>query len=297
MGLDWLATAHQRDAAVDRESEEADGGGPIGAMLRSRPPWSGRSIKPSRRTSIGRAATSSAADTLEELAGKLSACPYQIWPMQGKVLRATVERYRRVRGCGRRCRLWKPTPTYRSRSHRSTPRGTALSARRVLRHSDLIANGQVIDLQGQVSPRSLAAGENAGGMAQHGLAKCVCSAMSRASTPASSRKRRRGKEKSSGDPSAPGTLPQPSGPSRGTTGEYSLRTTRGSTAVSVSRQPDAVRCSIARRGSFEQPRAPSRSSPEPPDAPGDLPPLAPNPRHTAWNRAVLRSRLENRAPR
>src|SRR5690606_26106045 len=53
------------------------------------------------------------ADTLEELAAKLTACPYQWRPMPGAELRRTVDRYNGFVDAGVDEDFQKPTPTYR----------------------------------------------------------------------------------------------------------------------------------------------------------------------------------------
>lgn len=113
------------------------------------------------------------ADTLEELAAQLTRCPYQTWPMPGAVLRETVERYNTFVDAGVDADFGKPTPTRKI----ETPPFYAAWATPTLHdvYSGIRINttGQVIDLNGQVIPGLYAAGENASGMAQHGLAKSI----------------------------------------------------------------------------------------------------------------------------
>jgi FAD binding domain len=113
------------------------------------------------------------ADTLEQLAGKLTKNPYQWRPMPGDALRATVERYNSFVDSGVDSDFAKPTPAYKIEK----PPFYAAWATPILH--DLFAgirtntDGQVIDLQGEVIPGLYAAGESASGMSQHGLAKGI----------------------------------------------------------------------------------------------------------------------------
>lgn len=114
-----------------------------------------------------------AADTLEELAGKLVACPYQWRPMPAAVLRASVERYNSFVDSGVDADFSKPTPTYKI----STPPFYAAWATPALH--DVMAGlritkgAQVVDVHGQPIAGLYAAGECASGISQHGLAKSV----------------------------------------------------------------------------------------------------------------------------
>ena len=113
------------------------------------------------------------ADTLEELASQLTRNPYQSWPMQGSVLRATVERYNAFVDAGKDADFDKPTPTHKIQ----TPPFYAAWATPVLH--DVYAgirintNAQVVDMNGQIIPGLYAGGECSGGVAQHGLAKSI----------------------------------------------------------------------------------------------------------------------------
>jgi succinate dehydrogenase/fumarate reductase flavoprotein subunit len=111
------------------------------------------------------------ADTLEELAAKVKACPYQWRPMPGQALRETVARYNSFVDSGVDADFAKPTPVHKIQ----TPPFYALWATPVLHDVmsglRINADAQVMDMQGRVIPGLYAAGESASGISMHGLAK------------------------------------------------------------------------------------------------------------------------------
>jgi urocanate reductase len=113
------------------------------------------------------------ADTLEELAAQLTRCPYQTWAMSGTVLRETVERYNTFVDTGVDADFGKPTPTRKIETPPFYAAWATPTLHDVYSGIRINTNGQVIDLNGQVIPGLYAAGENASGMAQHGLAKSI----------------------------------------------------------------------------------------------------------------------------
>jgi hypothetical protein len=113
------------------------------------------------------------ADTLEELAGQLTGCPYQTWPMSGAALRETVERYNTFVDAGVDADFGKPTPTRKIETPPFYAAWATPTLHDVYSGLRINTNGQVIDLNGQAIPGLYAAGENASGLAQHGLAKSI----------------------------------------------------------------------------------------------------------------------------
>jgi succinate dehydrogenase/fumarate reductase flavoprotein subunit len=112
-------------------------------------------------------------DTLEELAVKIRHNPYQWRTMPGANLRQTVERYNTFVERGKDDDFGKPTPKYKI----TQPPFYAAWATHVC-HDTLAGlrinnKAQVIDLQGNVIPGLYSAGETAGGIALHGLARCI----------------------------------------------------------------------------------------------------------------------------
>ena len=114
------------------------------------------------------------ADTLEELARKLTKNEYQKVPMPPENLVATVARYNSFVDLGKDEDFEKPTPMYKIQ----TPPfyaawGTPLCHDAV---SGIRINGkcQVIDVRGQVIPNLYCGGESAGGSNQHGLGRTQC---------------------------------------------------------------------------------------------------------------------------
>ena len=113
------------------------------------------------------------ADTLEELARKLTRNVYQKTPMAPAALNETVTRYNSHVDLGRDPDFNKPTPRYKIQ----TPPFYAAWATPILHdtYSGLRVNEkfQVMDIFGQVIPGFYCAGESAGGFALHGLGRAT----------------------------------------------------------------------------------------------------------------------------
>lgn len=113
------------------------------------------------------------ADTLEELAAKLTENPYQKVEMPGENLVATVERYNLMVELGADVDFEKPTPQYKI----ETPPFYAAWSTPCIHdtYAGLRINMQcqVMDMYGQVIPGLYCGGESAGGCTQHGLARCL----------------------------------------------------------------------------------------------------------------------------
>ena len=113
------------------------------------------------------------ADTLEELARKLTRNVYQKTPMAPAALTGTVTRYNSHVDLGRDPDFSKPTPRYKIQ----TPPFYAAWSTPIL-HDSLTGlrtnvTSQVIDTRGQVISGLYCAGESQGGFAQHGLGRCL----------------------------------------------------------------------------------------------------------------------------
>ena len=113
------------------------------------------------------------ADTLEELAAKLTGNPYQKVEMPGENLVATVARYNLMVELGADVDFEKPTPMYKIEQ----PPFYAAWSTPVIHdtYAGLRINMkcQVMDMNGEVIPGLYCGGESAGGSCQHGLARCV----------------------------------------------------------------------------------------------------------------------------
>ncbi len=113
------------------------------------------------------------ADTLDELARRLTGNVYQKIPMSPTALRDTVTRYNSFVDLGRDPDFNKPTPTYKIQ----TPPFYAAWATPILHdtYAGLRVNEkfQVIDVFGEVIPGFYCAGESAGGFALHGLGRAT----------------------------------------------------------------------------------------------------------------------------
>jgi succinate dehydrogenase/fumarate reductase flavoprotein subunit len=110
-------------------------------------------------------------DTLEGLAEKINTNPYQKHRMDGKVLRATVERYNSFVG-GEDVDFDKPSPRYRIEK---APFYAAWNT--VLLHDTYMgvrinSYCQVLTLAGEVIPGLYCGGESSAGASAHGLARC-----------------------------------------------------------------------------------------------------------------------------
>jgi succinate dehydrogenase/fumarate reductase flavoprotein subunit len=113
------------------------------------------------------------ADTITELAGKISTNQYQKAPMSGSSLQETVNRYNSFVDAGKDSDFNKPSPKYKIQ----TPPFYAAWATPILHdtYTGVRVNSkcQVLDIFGHVIPGLYAAGEAAGGFAQHGLGRAL----------------------------------------------------------------------------------------------------------------------------
>lgn len=113
------------------------------------------------------------ADTLEELAQKISTCPYQHCAMDGKVLAETVKRYNGFVEKGTDEDFEKPAPEH---AIKEGPFYAAWATFVVHdSYAGLRINGdcQVMDMKGRVIEGLWCGGESAGGCSQHGLGRCL----------------------------------------------------------------------------------------------------------------------------
>jgi hypothetical protein len=113
------------------------------------------------------------ADTLEELASKVKACPYQWRAMPGEALRVTVTRYNSFVDSGADADHHKPTPTYKIEKPPFYAAWATPPLHDVMSGLRVNTNAQVMDKQGQVIPGLYAAGESGSAISMHGLAKGV----------------------------------------------------------------------------------------------------------------------------
>jgi succinate dehydrogenase/fumarate reductase flavoprotein subunit len=111
------------------------------------------------------------ADTLEELAGKVKACPYQWRAMPGESLRATVTRYNSFVDAGVDSDYAKPTPTHKIGTPPFYAAWATPPLHDVMSGLRVNVNAQVMDMHGQVIPGLYAAGESGSAISMHGLAK------------------------------------------------------------------------------------------------------------------------------
>jgi hypothetical protein len=113
------------------------------------------------------------ADTLSELASKLSKNPYQKVQMPPHNLETTVKRYNSIVEFGHDVDFERPSPKYRI----ETPPFYAAWAGPVVHDSyaglRINMKCQVIDIRGQVIPGLYCGGESAGGCSQHGVGRCT----------------------------------------------------------------------------------------------------------------------------
>jgi hypothetical protein len=113
------------------------------------------------------------ADTLEELAAKLTGNPYQKVEMPAENLKATVERYNLMVDLGADPDFGKPAPKYK------IEKGPFYAAWATVVIHDTYAGlrinmkCQVLDMNGEVIPGLYCGGESAGGCSQHGLGRCT----------------------------------------------------------------------------------------------------------------------------
>ncbi|MDR1894399.1 MAG: FAD-binding protein [Spirochaetales bacterium] len=113
------------------------------------------------------------ADTLEELAEKISANPYQKHRMDGQTLKTTVDRYNTFVAVGRDEDFDKPTPQYRIEKPPFYAAWNTVMLHDTYMGVRISGTCQVLTLEGDVIPGLYAGGECSGGANAHGLARCL----------------------------------------------------------------------------------------------------------------------------
>lgn len=113
------------------------------------------------------------ADTLEELAEKISGSPHSTWKMDGKVLKETVERYNSFVDKGADEDFDRPAPKFRIEKPPFYAAWDTFVTHDSYAGLRINAKCEVQDMKGQVIPGLYCGGESAGGCSQHGLARCL----------------------------------------------------------------------------------------------------------------------------
>jgi succinate dehydrogenase/fumarate reductase flavoprotein subunit len=112
------------------------------------------------------------ANTLEELAEKINTNAYQHYRMEGRVLRATVERYNSFVG-GQDVDFDKPSPRYRIEKPPFYAAWNTVQLHDTYMGVRINGYCQVLTLEGEVIPGLYCGGESSAGASAHGLARCV----------------------------------------------------------------------------------------------------------------------------
>jgi hypothetical protein len=113
------------------------------------------------------------ADTLEELAAKLTENPYQKVEMPGANLVETVARYNLMVDVGVDVDFGKPAPKFKIETGPFYAAWSTPCIHDTYAGLRINMKCQVMDMHGQVIPGLYCGGESAGGCSQHGLARCV----------------------------------------------------------------------------------------------------------------------------
>jgi len=113
------------------------------------------------------------ADTLEELAAKLTENPYQMAEMPGANLVETVARYNLMVDVGVDVDFGKPSPQYKIETAPFYAAWSTPCIHDTYAGLRINMKCQVMDMHGQVIPGLYCGGESAGGSSQHGLARCL----------------------------------------------------------------------------------------------------------------------------
>ncbi len=113
------------------------------------------------------------ADTLEELAAKLTGNPYQKVEMPAENLVATVARYNLLVDVGADVDFDKPAPQYKIETGPFYAAWATACIHDSYAGLRINMKCQVMDMHGEVIPGLYCGGESAGGSGQHGLARCV----------------------------------------------------------------------------------------------------------------------------
>ena len=113
------------------------------------------------------------ADTLEELADKISTCPYQHCAMDGKVLAETVKRYNGFVKTGVDEDFDKPTPKWPINEGPYYAAWATFAVHDSYAGLRIDGNCRVMDFEGKPIEGLWCGGESAGGCSQHGLGRCL----------------------------------------------------------------------------------------------------------------------------
>lgn len=113
------------------------------------------------------------ADTLEELANKISQSPASNFKMDPAVLRATVERYNHFVEIGKDEDFDKPKPKYKIAKGPFYAMSATFAVHDSYAGLRIDMACRVLDMKGQVIVGLWCGGESAGGSSQHGLGRCL----------------------------------------------------------------------------------------------------------------------------
>jgi len=113
------------------------------------------------------------ADTLAELANRISTSSWSTYRMQGSVLEETVARYNSFVDSGVDSDFEKPKPQYKIQKAPFYAAWATFTVHDTYAGLRINMKCQVEDMYGNVIPGLFCGGESAGGCSQHGLARCV----------------------------------------------------------------------------------------------------------------------------
>lgn len=113
------------------------------------------------------------ADTLEDLAKKISTCPWQHSPMDGKVLAETVARYNTFVEKGKDEDFDKPAPKFKIEKGPFYAAWATFAVHDSYAGLRIDGDCRVLDWEGKVIDGLWCGGESAGGCSQHGLGRCL----------------------------------------------------------------------------------------------------------------------------
>lgn len=113
------------------------------------------------------------ADTLEELAAKLTQNPYQQVEMPAENLRAAVDRYNLMVELGADPDFEKPAPQFKIEKAPFYAAWATVVIHDTYAGLRINMNCQVLDMKGELVPGLFCGGESAGGCSQHGLGRCM----------------------------------------------------------------------------------------------------------------------------
>ena len=113
------------------------------------------------------------ADTLSELATKITTCPWSTYRMEGSILEETVRRYNTFVDSGTDEDFAKPTPQFKIQKAPFYAAWAAIWVHDCYVGLRIGMRCEVQDMQGNVVPGLFCGGESAGGCSQHGLARCL----------------------------------------------------------------------------------------------------------------------------